>query len=76
MNLILKSILIAQVVWIIVSLILCIFLHYIYEFNFFFAWYDFWEGIYYDRDKRIIYVIPFPCVVYSFDRNKRKGVKD
>ena len=75
MNVILKSVLIVSILWLITSLLLCCILCYIYEWENFFAWYDFWVGIYYDRHKRIIYVIPFPCFVYSFDRNKRKRKK-
>lgn len=26
----------------------------------FFAWYDFWVGIYYDTKKNIIYICPIP----------------
>lgn len=34
-----------------------------------FAWYDMWVGAYWDRDRRRLYVLPFPMigVVISFD---------
>lgn len=31
-----------------------------------FAWYDFWVGVYVDRDKRRVYVLPIPCVGFVF----------
>ncbi len=33
-----------------------------------FLWYDLWIGIYYDRNKKIIYINPLPCVVVSYQR--------
>ena len=34
----------------------------------FFAWYDFWVGFYWDRQKRALYVAPLPCLVFKFER--------
>lgn len=37
-----------------------------------FAWYDFWIGIFYDRNKKKIYVFPIPMfgvVIYKTDKN-------
>lgn len=31
-----------------------------------FAWYDAWIGVYIDRDKRKVYVFPFPCFGFCF----------
>jgi len=38
----------------------------------FFAWYDFWVGIYYDRKRKILYFNPLPCVVLSFASNQNE----
>lgn len=29
--------------------------------RFYFAWYDFWVGLYFDAPKGILYFCPFPC---------------
>jgi hypothetical protein len=31
-----------------------------------FAWYDFWVGVYVDREKRRVYVFPIPCFGFVF----------
>lgn len=31
-----------------------------------FAWYDFWVGVYIDRKKRKVYILPIPCVGVVF----------
>lgn len=28
--------------------------------NFVFAWYDFWVGAFYDRKKKLLYILPVP----------------
>lgn len=34
--------------------------------NVFFAWYDFWIGVYYDRTKKILYMCLIPTICISF----------
>jgi hypothetical protein len=36
------------------------------KFKFFIATFDLWVGVYHDRKKKIWYVCPFPCLVFSF----------
>ena len=34
----------------------------------FFAWYDCWIGWFYDRKQGVLYVCPFPMLVFQFGR--------
>jgi len=36
-----------------------------------FAWYDFWIGVYYDRDRRRLFVFPVPMVGMCIERGGR-----
>lgn len=31
-----------------------------------FAWYDLWVGFYYDVDRRVLYFVPIPTLVFRF----------
>lgn len=32
-----------------------------------FAWYDLWIGLFYDRAKKRLYVLPLPCIGVIID---------
>lgn len=36
--------------------------------RFFFAWYDLWIGAYWDRERKIIYLLPVPCFGVALKR--------
>lgn len=38
----------------------------------FFAWFDFWVGLYFDRNKKILYLCPLPMFCISFHIEKVK----
>lgn len=38
----------------------------------FFAWYDFWIGFYWDREKRILYIAPIPMFLIALYFEKRR----
>lgn len=31
------------------------------------AWYDLWIGIFWDRNKRKLYVLPLPCIGFAVE---------
>lgn len=37
-----------------------------------FAWYDFWIGIFWDRQKRKLYILPLPCIGIVIEPTKRE----
>lgn len=36
--------------------------------KFFVALYDFWTGVFVDQKKRIVYIVPFPCLVFKMEQ--------
>ena len=39
--------------------------------SFFFAWYDLWVGIYFDRVRRTAYLCLLPCCVLKIERSAK-----
>lgn len=37
----------------------------------FFAWFDFWVGLYWNWKKRVLYLVPFPTIVFGFGENEK-----
>jgi len=40
--------------------------------SFIFAWFDFWVGVYYDRNKSWLYVLPIPMVGFILKLPQRR----
>lgn len=38
--------------------------------KFIFAWYDFWIGMFWDQNKKRLYILPIPCVGVVLDFRK------
>ncbi len=34
----------------------------------FFAWYDMWIGMYFDRARQVAYICPLPCLVFKVQK--------
>jgi hypothetical protein len=58
------------VLWIAISTVIAVVLRNVfnYDVELNFIWYDLWIGIYYDREKKIIYINSLPCVVWICER--------
>jgi len=41
-----------------------------------FIWYDFWVGVFWDNQKRILYVCPFPMIVIIFKFRRKTSTQD
>jgi hypothetical protein len=46
-----------------------------YEVDFFFAWYDFWIGLYYDRFEEVLYICPLPMVVIRIQKRTNEVLR-
>ena len=44
-----------------------------WKFSFIIAWYDFWIGWYYSKEKRAVYVFIIPCFGVKIEFGHRKG---
>ena len=72
----------AIIVWIAVSSLIAVTLDnwFGYKTRLHFVWFDFWIGIYYDREKKIIYINSLPCIVWKCEnimgRLKAEGDKN